>query len=101
MNAKEPKRAPIDRRRFIALVAASGGALLAGTLPRARAAAPKAAARNARKSPKSLPPALEREIQKQEKGLADVLKVVRAYDLPPGSEPATLFRAMRARRGER
>jgi len=44
---------------------------------------------------------MQRELQSQERSLADMLKVVRDYDLPPGSDPAVTFRAMRARRGGR
>ncbi|HET9951247.1 MAG TPA: hypothetical protein VFS09_05565 [Candidatus Eisenbacteria bacterium] len=99
MNARDPKPTAMNRRRFVHVVAASVAAILAGGVPRARAAAaPRAAAP---KPPKPLPAALQRELRTQEKSLADVLKVVRAYDLPPGSEPATLFRALRARRGVR
>jgi hypothetical protein len=44
---------------------------------------------------------MEREIRNQERQVAEMLKVVRAYDLPPGSDPAFTFRAIRARRGGR
>ena len=62
------------------------------------AAAPKAAAPKPRKP---LPPAMQRELRNQERSLADMLKVVRDYELPPGSDPAVTFRAMRTRRGGR
>jgi hypothetical protein len=91
----------MNRRRFVHVLAASGAALLAGSLPRARAAeksATAAATRAAARQPKPLPPNLERDLRNQEKSMADTLRVIRAYDLPPGSEPATVFRAMRARR---
>lgn len=93
----------MDRRRFVQVLAASGAALLAGSLPRARAAEKsaaeaRAATRAAARQPRPLPPNLERDLRNQEKSMADTLRVIRAYDLPPGSEPATVFRAMRARR---
>src|SRR5580765_6236220 len=92
-NRRKP---PMDRRRFIHVLAASGAAILAGGVPRAKAAAPKAAPPRAAKP---FPASMEHELRNQEKGIADTLKVIRAYELSPGSEPATLFRAMRARRG--
>ena len=88
----------MDRRRFMGVLAIGGAAVLAGSVPRSLAAAPKAAAP---KPPKPVPPAVEKEIRTQEKNLADVLHTIREYELPPGSEPATVFRAMRARRGVR
>jgi len=94
-NRRKP---PMDRRRFIHVLAASGAAILAGGLPRAGAAARKAAPPRAAKP---FPASMERELRNQEKSIADALKVIRAYELPPGSEPATVFRAMRARRGGR
>jgi hypothetical protein len=97
-SRKETTKSPIDRRRFIHVMAASGAAILAGSLPRARAATRKAAAP---RTATGIPAAVEREIRNQEKSIADTLKIIRAYELPPGSEPATVFRAMRARRGGR
>jgi hypothetical protein len=98
MNARRPKPAAMNRRRFVHVVAASVAAILAGGVPRARAAAAKAIAP---RPAKPLPAPMERELRNQEKGIADTLKVIRAYELPPGREPATVFRAMRARRGGR
>jgi hypothetical protein len=37
--------------------------------------------------------ATRKEIASQKKSVADMLKVIRAYKLPPGSRPAFLFRA--------
>jgi hypothetical protein len=92
---------PMNRRRFIHVIAASGAALVASGLAgrtedaTAVAALPKAVAPNPRRP---LPARIAKEIQTQEKSLANILKVIRAYELPTGSEPATLFRPMRARR---
>ncbi len=96
MSAERP---PMNRRRFIHVLAASGAAMIATALPGANAAAaPKAVAPKPRKP---LPPTIQRELRIQERALADMLKVVRGYELPPGSDPAVTFRAMRARRGDR
>lgn len=96
MSAERP---PMNRRHFIHVLAASGAAVIATNLPGANAAAaPKAAAPKPRKP---VAPAMQRELRNQERSLADMLKVVRDYELPAGSDPAFTFRAMRARRGGR
>ncbi len=96
MSAERP---PMNRRHFIHVLAASGAALVATGLPGAKAApAPKAAAP---KPSKPLAAAMQKEIRNQERSVADMMKVIRAYELPPGSDPAFTFRAMRARRGGR
>lgn len=98
MSAERP---PMDRRHFIHVLAASGAALIATNLPGGRAAAAPAPKAAARKPPKPLSATMEREIRNQEKSVADMLKVVRGYELPPGSEPAVTFGVMRARRRAR
>lgn len=45
--------------------------------------------------------ALPEEIEKQKKYLADSLKRIRDYSLPPGSAPSFVFRPLAARRGKR
>ncbi len=86
----------MERRRFIQLVAVSGAAVFAAPLSRpARAAARRAAAAAAWRRPET--PAVRREIASQKKSLADALKVIRGYELPPGSPPAFVFRALRAK----
>lgn len=96
MSAERP---PMNRRHFIHVLAAGGAAVIATNLSGANAAAaPKAVAPKPRKP---LPPAMQRELRSQERSLADMLKVVRDYELPAGSDPAFTFRAMRARRGGR
>lgn len=84
------------RRRFVTLVALSGAALIAAPLSRAATAisgGTKTAARRREPSP-----AIRREIASQEKSLAEQLKTIRTYPLPPGSPMAFVFRPLRARR---
>jgi hypothetical protein len=88
----------MKRRRFVTLVAMSGAALLASPLSRAAAAVARA------KTPQAGPrhaasPAIRKEIATQEKALSDQLKVIRDYELPPGSPMAFVFEPLRARRG--
>jgi hypothetical protein len=94
-------RPALPRRRFIQLLAASGAAVAAGVAPRAGAA--QGAKRAGLPVPLSSAPtaAMRQELRKQEKSVADMLRVIRRYELPPGSPPASTFRAMRARRGDR
>lgn len=88
----------MERRRFMKLLAAGGAAVLAGATPGAGAdAAPPR--KVAAKSRKPVPPAVEKEIRSQKKSLDETLKVIREYELPPGSPPAFVFQAMRARKG--
>jgi hypothetical protein len=93
---KSPRR--MKRRRFVTLVAMSGAALLTSPLSRAAAAVTRAATPEAgrRRAPS---PAIRKEIQSQEKSLADQLKTIRDYPLPPGSPMAFAFKPLRARRG--
>lgn len=96
MSASRP---PMNRRHFIHVLAASGAALVATGVPGAKASpGPKA---TAPKPQKPLAAALQKELRNQEKSVSDMLKIIRAYELPPGSDPAFAFRAMRARRGGR
>jgi secreted PhoX family phosphatase len=103
MEIAQRETSAMGRRRFMHVLAVGGAAVLAGGVPNARAASPKPESHKAAapKGAKPVSPAMQKELRSQEKNLADVLKVVRDYDLPPGSEPATVFRAMRARRGMR
>jgi hypothetical protein len=90
----------MKRRRFVTLVAMSGAALLTSPLSRAAATVTRATAGAApgRRSPS---PAIRKEIQSQEKSLADQLKVIRGYTLPAGSPMAFAFKPLRARRGSK
>jgi len=91
----------MKRRRFVTLAALSGAALLTSPLSRAMAAVERA------RSPvegrrRAASPAIRKEIATQEKSLRDQLKVIRGYDLPPGSPMAFAFepRIAARKRGE-
>lgn len=90
----------MKRRRFVTLLALGGGALVSAPLSRAASALTKAdpAARGRRRAPTA---AVRKEIETQEKSLAEQLKTIRAYELPPGSPMAFSFRPMKAKRGAR
>ena len=88
----------MKRRRFVTLLALGGGALVSAPLSRAASALTRAvpAARGRRRAPSA---AVRKEIETQEKSLADQLKTIRAYELPPGSSMAFSFKPMKAKRG--
>lgn len=87
----KPSR-PMKRRRFVTLVAMSGAAILSSPLSRALASVERARGPKAEAGHRRAPTAsIRREIEKQEKSLADQLKVIRAYPLPPGSPMAFAF----------
>jgi len=88
---------PMNRRRFVTLVALSGAAALTAPLSRAAAPAPRAAVR-ASAGRRQLTPAMRREIASQEKSLAEQLEAIRGFKLPPGSPMAFVFTPLRARR---
>ncbi len=82
------------RRSFLKLVAAGSAAIMTGAVvPLARAAAAPA-----KRGRASVPPAVKAEIANQKAYLTRTLKVIREYDLPSGSDPAFVFRPLRARR---
>jgi hypothetical protein len=87
----------MKRRRFVTLVALSGAALVTAPLSRAAAAARRVGSQSERH--RTPTPAIRREIANQEKGLADQLKVIREFELPPGSAMAFAFKPLRTRRG--
>ena len=90
----------MKRRRFVTLVALSGAALVAAPLSRAaRAVTPAAAPGSAKR--RAPAPAVQKEIANQEKSLAGQLKIIRDYELPPGSPMAFAFKPLRARREPR
>lgn len=99
--SRQKRNASMDRRRFIRVLAASGAALVASGITGAAGAAPASPKAAAPKPRKPVPPSIAREIRNQEKSLSDMLKVIRAYELPDGSEPATVFAPLRARRRAR
>jgi hypothetical protein len=67
----------------------------------AKASAPVARQRRARTGEAAARPALPEEIEKQKKYLADSLKRIRDYSLPPGSAPSFAFRPLAVKRGKR
>jgi len=81
----------LTRRRFVALLA--GGALASAApvpaAPRKRRTSTVPAARDA---------AIERSIAQQKALLAQQLKTLREYPLPPGSDPAFVFKPVAPRR---
>jgi len=94
----------MDRRRFVRLLAAGAAAAAAAPLAGVAAAKPPRRAEDPGKpSPAHRPvtAAMRKEIEVQKKSVADMLKVVRAYELPAGSPPAPIFHAVRAVRRER
>lgn len=88
----------MDRRKFVRLLAA--GAAVAAALPAAGVGAEKAApaARPKEGAHRPPTPAMRKEIEAQKKSVADMLKVIRAFELPAGSPPATVFRALKSGR---
>ena len=93
----------MNRRRFVRLLAAGAAAAAAAPLGAARAANPRAAANPDKPAPahRPLTAAMRKELEVQKKSVADMLKAIRAYKLPAGSPPASIFHAVRAVRRER
>lgn len=91
----------MDRRRFVQLMAASAAVVSTTPLFNVADAEPASATTVTATAPRHRPPtpAMRREIETQKKSLGDLLGVIRGYDLPPGSPPATIFRALHARKG--
>jgi hypothetical protein len=89
----------MERRRFVRMMAASGAALLAGPLAHAAPARARKPAASAPLPDRARRPgaAMRAEIANQKRSLAGALKIVREFELPPGSPPAFVFRALRAR----
>ncbi len=90
----------MDRRRFVQLLAA--GAAAAATVPIADAhgAETHEGEWSQAKHPprRAMSAAMRKEIESQKKSVADMLKVVRSFELPAGSPPATIFRALKSGR---
>ncbi len=97
-----------SRRRFLKVASLGAAAALASAaLPVIAGPADAATAARGAARPKpapTRPPALEAEIAKQKKSTADVVKAIRDYELPAGSEQAFVFapeRAAKRRAGQR
>ena len=89
-----------SRRRFLKVVAMGSVAALASAVllesdasgaPRREKPTSKPAAHPAPRTP-----AIEAEVAKQKKSTADILKTIRDYELPAGSEMAFVFSPARA-----
>ncbi|HEY6220921.1 MAG TPA: hypothetical protein VIX13_00125 [Candidatus Eisenbacteria bacterium] len=93
----------MNRRRFVRLLAAGAAAAAAAPLGTAHAAKPHAAANADKPVPAHRPitAVMRKELEVQKKSVADMLKIIRAYKLPAGSPPASIFHAIRATRRER
>lgn len=78
----------MKRRRFMKLVAA--GAAIALVQPGRTLAA---VAKRPAAEPHPMSPATRKEIASEKKSVADTLKTIRGYKLPPGSRLAFVFRA--------
>ena len=92
---KSPRR--MKRRRFVTLLALGGGALVTAPLSRAASALTRAEPAEGGKR-RAATAAVRREIATQEKSLAEQLKTIRSYSLPPGSPMAFAFQPLRAKR---
>jgi hypothetical protein len=89
-----------SRRSFLKLMATGSAAVLTGaaTATTTAAAPAKRPARTTRTAPVAEAPAVASasEIRKQKEQTAAILKAIRAFKLPPGTEPAFVFTPMRA-----
>jgi hypothetical protein len=88
-----------SRRRFLRLAATLSA--LAGAAPAALARAAVRRGPAAKPAPGALPPEVAAEIARQKGEVARALKAVRDCPLPPTSEPAYRFVALRRERGTR
>ena len=95
-SAKKP--ATIDRRRFLATVAAGSAALIANP---ALAAAAASAKRVARRAAPPLPPANPADYEQQRASTLATLKILRGHPLPPGGDLAAVFHPVRPSRKKR
>jgi hypothetical protein len=98
-RTRSSRTAAKSRRRFLKVVAmGSAAALVSAALPRAGEASERPV-RGATK-PKSAgavrPAAIEAEIAKQKHSTAEMLKTIRDYPLPAGSEMAFAFAPVKA-----
>jgi hypothetical protein len=87
-----------SRRAFLKLVAAGSAALVTGAAAPLARAATKATQGGRKTTTAAASPAMKREIASQKSYVARALHVIREHVLPPGSNPAFTFRAVRPRR---
>ena len=81
-----------SRRRFLKVAALGAtAAVAAAALPGGVDAAKTAASALVKPKPSGRPPAIEAEVAKQKQSTADLLKTIREFELPPGSEMAFAF----------
>jgi anaerobic selenocysteine-containing dehydrogenase len=94
----------MDRRRFVRLLAAGAAVAAAAAAPlgvKAANARQAAIPAKSKARHRAVTAAMRKEIEVQKKSITDMLKVIRAYELPAGSPPAPIFHAIRAARRER
>ena len=97
MSSRSQVRGSMSRRRFVALMAAGSAAVI--TKP-AEAAAAVARRKPAVGAGPAMSAATAKELARQKKSTLDTLKTIRDHAMPPGTEPAFVFRALRpARKG--
>jgi hypothetical protein len=92
-SSRSRRTTALSRRRFIALM--TGGALASAASPPPAPAAPPA---KPRRQSSARTPAIEKGIAEQKGYLAKQLQTIRDYSLPPGSDPAFVFRPLPAKR---
>ena len=90
----------MERRRFVKLVALSGAAILSAPLHGAAAAPARSAVPRAAGAHRAPTAAMRKEIANQERSMADMIRTIRAYELPPGSPMGFVFRPLRPLRGK-
>lgn len=93
---KDPGR--IGRRRFVRLAAVAAAAAAMNPLTPTSTPAAEPPRRARRSSGRPPEPAVRAEIALQKKQLDSMLQVIRSYELPAGSPPATIFRPLSPRR---
>jgi hypothetical protein len=92
-----------SRRQVLKLLAAGSAASLAGPVAALAQTVAKRRARPMKPAPVAAAAgtpsgAIHAEVEKQKRDLAGLLKTLRDYPLPPGSEQAFAFRPLRAAR---
>jgi hypothetical protein len=92
VSDRPDRPAGVSRRRFVAVVAAGSAAFLAR--PAAAVAAVAKTAQPRAKAP-DMTVVQRKEYDRQRTGTLDMLKVIRAHAMPPGTEMASVFRARR------